>query len=88
MFPSKCNNFYTFVTAKEKNLIYGFNIWYTMLYTHVAHMTIDRCNISDIYDIFFIVKEICIFFLEINEEKDPWKSEIDRYLPTKSCILC
>ena len=38
-----------------------------------------HCNISDIYDIFFIVKEIQ-FFLEIIEEKDPWKPDIQNHV--------
>ena len=49
--------FILLLLSKNKSEI-GFNIWYTISYTCVTHTTIIHCNISDIYDIVFIVKVI------------------------------
>ena len=52
IFSSEGNTFHTFATVKEQILRYGFNIWYTISYTHVTQKTIDTAiSTSDIYDI-------------------------------------
>ena len=66
-------------------------IWFQYLVNYIIHTYNTHDNkYTAIYLIFmisfFILKEI-LFLLEIIEENKTCKSEIHRYLSTKSCIL-